>query len=254
MRQAYDDKVQLNTKHIEELIDIIEEDRLSLYKEVLAGNYDIRKGDEWKEDLTNRRMTVKNIEVFEKVVPIFISLSKQYNCEQIREIFEYCRQSGGTFNFAAIKRIRTLVNIIYNDKNQRLDLPIKEFMQESYEFSDYKTCKRRELEDFIRNFAIRYAQKSSTREILIDRSILTIQDLIEKFKTIFKCLVNVSRPTKEGTINMERIELLWKERDKFNNDYNQHIYAIEEFLGVMQPTNEEIDMISTYPQIDIENL
>jgi hypothetical protein len=56
MRQAYDERVQLNTKHIEELMDIITEDRLGLYKEVLAGKYDIRKGDEWKDDLTNHRM------------------------------------------------------------------------------------------------------------------------------------------------------------------------------------------------------
>lgn len=240
MRQAYDEKVQLNTRHIEELMDIITEDRLGLYKDVLAGKYDIRKGDEWRDDLTNHRMIVKNIEVFEKVVPIFASLSKQYNCEQICEIFEFCRHSGGAFNFAAIKRIRTLVNILYNDKNQRLDLPIKDFMKEAYEFSDYKTCKKRELEDFIRNFTIRYAQKASTREILIERSILTIQDLLDKFKTIFKCLVNVSRPSKDGTINMERVELLWKERDKEDNDYNNHMYVIEEFLGIVQPETEEI--------------
>ena len=187
MRQAYDDKVVMNTRHIEELMEIITEDRLGLYKDVLAGKYDIRKGDEWKEDLTNHRLIVKNIEVFEKVVPIFTSLSKQYTCDQICEIFEFCRHKGGSFNFAAIKRIRTLVNILYNDKNERLDLPIKEFMQASYEFSDYKTVKKRELDNFIRNFAVRYAQKASTREILIERSILTIQSLIEKFDTIFKC-------------------------------------------------------------------
>ena len=187
---------------------------------ISSGKYDIRKGDEWREDLTNHRLIVKNIEVFEKVVPIFTSLSKQYTCDQICEIFEFCRHKGGSFNFAAIKRIRTLVNILYNDKNERLDLPIKEFMQASYEFSDYKTVKKRELDNFIRNFAVRYAQKASTREILIERSILTIQSLIEKFDTIFKCLVKVSRPTKDGTITMDRIELLWQERNNETNNPN----------------------------------
>ena len=80
----------LNTQHIEELLEIIEEDRLALYKDVLAGKYDIRKGDEWKDDLTNHRLIVKNIEVFEKVVPIFLSLTKQYNVAQVREIFVFC--------------------------------------------------------------------------------------------------------------------------------------------------------------------
>lgn len=238
-RQAYDDRVAMNTKHIEELMEIITEDRLNLYKEVLAGKYDIRKGEEWKDDLTNHRMIVKNIEVFEKVIPIFVSLSKQYKVEQICEIFDFCRHSGGAFNFAAIKRIRTLVNILYNDKNDRLDLPIREFMNESYEFSDYKTAKKKELDNFIRNFAIRYAQKASTREILIDRAIVTIDSLIEKFTAIFKCLVNVSRPTKDGTISMERVELLWKERENRYDDPNKKIFMIDDFLGMLEDACKE---------------
>ena len=233
MRAAYDDRVALNTQHIEELLEIIEEDRLALYKDVLAGKYDIRKGDEWKDDLTNHRLIVKNIEVFEKVVPIFLSLTKQYNVAQVREIFEYCRQKSGTFNFAAIKRIRTLVNILYNEKRERLDLPIKEFMEEAYEFSDYKKCKKMELESFIKNFAVRYAIKASTNQILIDRSILTINDLVDKFMTIFKCLVKVSRPTKDGTITMDRIELLWKEKTDYENAHNEKFYIINEFLNMI---------------------
>ena len=234
MRAAYDERVVLNTRHIEELIEIIEEDRLSLYKEVLGGQYEIRKGDEWKDDLTNRRLIVKNIEVFEKVVPIFISLTKQYNVEQVREIFEFCRQKSGSFNFAAIKRIRTLVNILYNDKNNRLDIPIKEFMQEAYEFSEYRQCKKVELNSFIRNFAIRFANNASTREILIERSILTINDLIDKFMTIFKCLVKVSRPAKDGTIKMERVDLLWKEReDYYSNQTAENVYILNEFLNLI---------------------
>lgn len=249
MRAAYDERVALNTQHIEELIDIIEEDRLALYKEVLAGKYDIKKGDEWKDDLTNHRLIVKNIEVFEKVVPIFISLTKQYNVEQVREIFEYCRQKSGSFNFAAIKRIRTLVNILYNDKNKRLDLPIKEFMVEAYEFSDYKQCKKVELESFVRNFAIRFANKASTREILIERSILTITDLIDKFMTIFKCLVKVSRPAKDGTVKMERVELLWKEKEDYSQAHTEKFYIIYEFLDMLGD-NCEIENIEELEEID----
>lgn len=249
MRAAYDERVALNTQHIEELIDIIEEDRLTLYKEVLAGKYDIKKGDEWKDDLTNHRLIVKNIEVFEKVVPIFISLTKQYNVEQVREIFEYCRQKSGSFNFAAIKRIRTLVNILYNDKNQRLDLPIKEFMEEAYEFSDYKQCKKAELESFIRNFSIRFANNASTREILIERSILTITDLIDKFMTIFKCLVKVSRPSRDGTIKMERVELLWKEKEDYSQAHTEKLYIINEFLDMIDG-NCTIEKIDDLEEID----
>jgi hypothetical protein len=233
MKAAYDERVLLNTKHIEELLDRIEEDRLPLYREVLSGSIDIRKSDEWKEDLTNKTMYVKNIEVFEKVVPIFLSLTKQYEVPEIRDIFEFCRRKGGSYNFAAIKRIRTLVNILYNDRNERLDLPIKEFMKASYEFSDVEIRNKRELDKFIRDFAIKYANNASTREILIERSILTINDLIDKFNTIFKCLVNVSRPSKDGTIKLERVELLWKEKEFYNQDQSDKVFIINEFLGML---------------------
>ena len=232
MRQAYDDRAALNTTHIEELMDIISEDRLPTYRSVLAGKIDIRKGDTWKDDLTNNLMIVKNIEVFEKVVPIFLSLSKQYEVPQIRQIFEHCRNSGGSFNFAAIKRIRTLVNILYNDKHERLDLPIKEFMKEAYEFSDFGTCKQQELNDFIKNFAVRYAHKESTKQVFIERSMLTVKELIDKFTTIFKCLVDVSRPTKNKTVTMTRVELLWPEREHYiGEDLNNKLFILDEFLN-----------------------
>ena len=248
MRQAYDERVALNTTHIEELMDLIQENTLGKYKDVLAGMYDIRKGDEWKDDLTNHRLIVKNIEVFEKVVPIFVSLSKQYAMDQIREIFEFCRNKNGSFNFAAIKRIRTLVNIIYNDKNQRLDLPIKEFMNESYEFSEYKRVRKLELDEFIRNFALRYAIRSSTHTILIEKSIDAMNLLIEKFTTIFKCLVNVSRPSKDGSITMERVELLWKERSVEEDGTVSQVYAIDEFLNLVDP-----EIYTVEPESDEED-
>ena len=46
--------------------------------------------------MTNEKMIVKNIEVFEKVVPLFVSMSKQYTTDTIKEIFESCRRKNGT--------------------------------------------------------------------------------------------------------------------------------------------------------------
>lgn len=228
---AYDEQLELNTRHIEELLELISEDRLNLYKEVLNGKFEIRKCEEWKENITKRKMYVKNIEVFEKVVPICLSFSKQYDINTIRSIFEYCRNKNNTFNFSAIGRIRTLTNILYNEKNEKLDLPIYEFMKESYEFSDLGTVHKSEIKNFIRNFTIRYAQSESTREILILRSLTTINELMEKFEKIFKCLINVSRPRKDGKVDMERVEILWKE--KTYGDSNEHIYLLEEFFNFM---------------------
>ena len=83
VKLAYDEQLELNTKHVEELLDLITEERLNIYKEAMNGKFEIRKADEWREDLTKMKMYVKNIEVFEKVVPICISLSKQYDMDSI---------------------------------------------------------------------------------------------------------------------------------------------------------------------------
>ena len=230
---AYDEQLTLNTTHIEELMDIITEDRLNIYKEVLRGKYDIKKGNEWKEDVGANKMTVKNVEVFEKVVPIFISLSKQYEMDKIKEIFNYCRNKNGTFNFAAINRIRTLVNMIYNDKNERLDLPIKEFMIESYNFSDLGVTTVSEFKSFILGFAMKYMTRASKGDVQITRSVKTMEDAQEKFEHIFKCLVKCSRPNRQNKFTMERVELLWPERTTLNESISDMIDGsfINDFLN-----------------------
>jgi hypothetical protein len=220
---AYDEQLTLNTTHVEELMSIITEDRLNIYKEVLRGKFDIKKGSEWKEDLSSNKMIVKNIEVFEKVVPIFISLSKQYEMSQIKEIFEYCRNKNGTFNFAAIGRIRTLVNMVYNDKNERLDLPIKEFMVDSYNFSDRGETTKNEFMNFIRNFTLKYANRASTDVIKINVAVMTMDDMAKKFEQIFKCLVKCGRVNRQGKFTMQRIDLLWPERSSFDETIEEMV-------------------------------
>lgn len=229
VKLAHDEQLQLNTQHINELLDIITEDRLNLYKDVLSGKFDIRKGTEWKEDLLNNKMIVKNIEVFEKVIPIFISMSKYYPVDSVKGIFEYCRNKNGTYNFAAINRIRLLINIIYNDKNHRLDIPIKDFMNAAYEFSDKKIVHKNEVQQFLIDFSKKYATHESTDEIIIDRAEMTMSTLKDTFEKIFKCLIKTTRPTKEGIVTMERVELLWQERD-YSQDVSNHIFILDEFL------------------------
>lgn len=229
VKLAHDEQLQLNTQRINELLDIITEDRLNLYKDVLSGKFDIRKGTEWKEDLLNNKMIVKNIEVFEKVIPIFISMSKYYPVDSVKGIFEYCRNKNGTYNFAAINRIRLLINIIYNDKNHRLDIPIKDFMNAAYEFSDKKIVHKNEVQQFLIDFSKKYATHESTDEIIIDRAEMTMSTLKDTFEKIFKCLIKTTRPTKEGMVTMERVELLWQERD-YSHDVSNHIFILDEFL------------------------
>ena len=232
VKLAYDDRLNLNTQHIEELMDLITEDRLTVYQDVLSGLFEIRKGEEWKEDLFKKTMTVKNIEVFEKVVPIFVSMSKQYRVEEIREIFNSCRNKNGSFNFAAIKRVRLLINLLYNDKNGRLDLPIQDFMNKVYDLCQHKTVKRTEVYAFLQSYSRAYAVKESQGEVKIYLAQLTMEKIQEAFTNMFKCLVKMSRPNKQGIVTLEKVELLWKEREDYDKlDDNEHSFLLAEFLG-----------------------
>ena len=251
IKLSRDEQLELNTRHCEELIDMMSDDRLALYKEVMRGAFEIKKGDKWKDDLNNHKMIVKNIEVFEKIVPLFLSLSKQYEIPEIKSIFEYCRNQNKTFNFAAIGRIRTLTNILYNDEIKRLDLPIKEFMESTYKLTEQKSIKKQEIDLFIKNFAIQYATKASSNIIHIGLAQITMKTIEDTLNKIFRCLVNCSRPNKKGMVEMHRVELLWKKREYYNSkDLNSSIFMLPEFLD----TNVDvIEINSNDDVIEVEN-
>jgi hypothetical protein len=243
VKLAYDDRLQLNTRHVEELMDMITEDRLTIYRDVLQGVYDIKKGEVWKEDLFKRTMTVKNIEVFEKVVPIFVSMSKQYTVEDIKDIFESCRNKNGSFNFAAIKRIKLLINLVYNNKKARLDIPIQDFMNKVYDFCQYETVKKVEITRFLREYSQAYATRESHGDIKIYLAQITMEKIQNTFTDIFKCLVKMSRPNKQGICTLEKVELLWKEREEYEKiDNNEHSFLLAEFLENQHVDYHEVHM------------
>lgn len=231
VKLAYDEKLELSTRHVEELLDMITEDRLTVYKDVLQGLYEIRKGDTWKEDLFKKTMIVKDVEVFEKVVPIFVSMSKQYNVEEVKEIFESCRNKNGSFNFAAIKRVKLLINILYSCKQGRLDIPIQDFMNRVYDFCQYETVKKTEIQRFLQDYSRSYAMKASKGDVQIIRANITMKTIQDTFTDIFNCLVKMSRPNKQGICTLQKIELLWKEREDYEKiENNEHSFLLAQFL------------------------
>lgn len=243
VKLAYDDRLTLSTKHVEELMDLITEDRLTVYRDVLQGMYEIRKGDEWKEDLLKKTMVVKDIEVFEKVVPIFVSMSKQYNVEEVKEIFDSCRNKNNSFNFSAIKRVKLLINLIYNNKNGRLDIPIQDFMNRVYDFCQYETVKKSEVVQFIQSYSRTYAMKASKGDVQIVKATLTMKTIQDIFTDIFNCLVKMSRPNKQGICKLEKVELLWKEREEYEKiDKNDHSFLLAQFLDNHDVEKSEIHM------------
>ena len=240
IKNARENEITINTTLTEELLNLITEDRLSLYREVLNGNLNIRKSNKWGEDLTNKVMYVKNVEIFEKVIPIFLSMSKQYEINDIKDIFNFCKNKNNTFNFSAIKRLRLLISIIYNDKQNRLDLPIKQFMDEVYKFIQIKNIKEIDIRNFIKQFAEKYANSVSTDQIFILKSEITMNMLYDKFEKIFNCLVTKTKSNNK--VKLQKVELLWKEKEYYNStNLNKNIYILEDFLESINPDVKEIE-------------
>lgn len=232
-----------NTAHVEELLDLITEDRLMLYKDVLAGSYEIRKGRSWSEDVINKKMVVKNIEMFEKVIPLFVSMSKMYDVCDIKEIFEHCRNKNLSFNFAAIRRIKLLSNIVYNNKQNRLDLPIKEFMDDTYKFVEkHAVCKKVEVLNFINKFVQDYAVKESKDDVNITLSPITIESMTTAMTNIFKCLVDISKPNKKKEVKLNKVDLLWTEKNEKRRKFQANSYVIDEFLDNIKVDFTDIEL------------
>ena len=211
-----------NTDDVYELINLITEDRLEVYRDAMRGRYDERKGKEWRFDEDAKIMWVKNVEVFEKVVPIFLSLTKIFELDDIRGIFEYCRKT--TYNFSAIKRIRTLANILYNDKRNRLDIRIKEYMKEIDRFvEEHKEAgvSKQQVESFIKSYAMVYARQESGGGVPVWMSSVAMEELQKSLTEVFKCLVDLGRVRKSNLMSISKCEMLWQEKTdsiyKFND-------------------------------------
>ena len=211
-----------NTDDVYELINLITEDRLEIYRDAMRGRYDERKGKEWKFDEDAKIMWVKNIEVFDKVVPIFLSLTKIFELDDIRGIFEYCKKN--TYNFSAIKRIRTLANILYNDKRNRLDIRIKEYMKEIDGFIEKHKevgVSKQQIESFIKSYAMVYARQESDDGVPVWMSSVAMEELQKSLTEVFKCLVDTGRVRKSNLMSISKCELLWQEKTdsiyKFND-------------------------------------
>ena len=69
-------------------------------------------------------------------------------------------------------------------------------------------------------------------------------ELVEKFEQIFKCLVKTSHPRKDGKVDMERIELLWQEKEYLTPDgMNEKIFMLNDFLNVVDSANIDVENI-----------
>ena len=191
------------------------------------------------------------MEIFEKVVPIFVSMSKYFDVDVIKDIFEYCQNSNGTYSFAAIRRVKLFCNMWYNSKMNRLDIPIKEFMENSYKFVDMwqlqnsGDCPVGEYKQYIADKTLEYARNDSTDEIIIEYSPLTMESYTKTLDEIFKCLISVSRPRgpkNARVLHMEPMEMMWVDKHEKYITFTDQVEYLSQFLDKMHVTETSMDV------------
>ena len=229
---------------VDELLEWISSDSLGgVCKDVMKGLYDIRKGDTWDEDSVNKKLIVKNVEIFEKVIPIVTSMNRYFDIDDIKSIFSYCQNSNGTYSFAAIKRVKLFMNMYFNNKLERLDLPIKKFMEDSYKLvqmyqeTNGGNCPVAEFRQFIADKTLEYARRDSTDTIIIEYSPLTMESYTKTLEEIFKCLIQVSRPRgprNARVVHLEPYEMMWKDKHEKYTSFMEQIEYLSEFLDRME--------------------
>lgn len=230
------------TQVTEELLDKITEDRLQIYRNVMDGMYEIKKGNDWKENEKTMTMTVKNAEVFEKVVPIFVSMSKTYSVATIKKMFEFCRDKHERYNFAELKRLRRLITILYNAKRDRLDIPINDFMHDVYNLCESSSkLTKLELNQFLIEHAKTYALNDSVGQLQILLSPLTMKTIEEHLSDIFDCLIEKS--SKKEYVTLKRKSILWKTKQEEEQDFIDNLaFSIEDFFNDLTTIENENDV------------
>ena len=226
-------KIADQTAIANELLDIITEDRIRIYKDAMEGRYEIKKGNVWNEDIHSMIMTVKDIEVFEKVVPTFISMSKNYSIKSIKGMFNYCVDKKGNYKWADLKRLKKLITIQYNAKRDRIDLPMAAYMNNIDKFiDDANERTANDINMFIAENAEKFAKEHSIGKIDITKSRLTMENIINHFTSLFDILIEKKKTKKKNSAyKLIKRQLLWKERDEeMIEDINEHRYAIEQFF------------------------
>lgn len=254
-------KYNYDTAQTLSLLAHINDANIDLYREVLKGNYDILRGDNYKQDRLNYDLYVEDIEIIEKNVPIITSLYRFYDCDIITDIFDYCiEKKTNKINYSKLDRIRRFVSIEHNRKKKRLDFPIMRFIKDAQEWATKNMIvEKSEIIDFLNEYACKYA--NSIKDIVVDdvKYLEMIRDFIGK---LFDVVV-IRGKSKKGKIPVTPFELLWSTKESLKDIYGNNItkeFFLQELVDNIKEEQEteeeeipELPMTSKYKLEDIKH-
>ena len=240
-----------------DFLDHVNDGNIDLYRELISGNYNIFKDDEYREMREDNNLYVKDIEIMERNVPIVLSLYKNYNIDTIKDIYKYCiDKKQNRINFSKLNRIRKFVSIEQSRRKRRLDFPILRFVKDAQKWADdIMKCTREEIDEWLKSYACKYA--NSVKDVVVeDKAYLEkIYDLI---CNLWKVIIDQSKP-KNGIITIRPFEMLWDTKQEINEIYQNNItkqFFLQELIEniKIEDGNKKEETLEEYESKLPENL
>lgn len=256
MKTARHQHYNEETAQVFKFLDHVTEDNIDLYRELLKGNYEIFKSDQYKDVRGDNNLYVESIEVLEKNTQIVLSLYRFYDCKTIRDIYEFCHdKKQNKINYAKLNRIRRLVSIEYNKQRNKIDFPIMRFLKDANDFAIANpVVTATQIAEWQADYAVRYANSIPD---LVKQDSRYLEKIFELSKDLWTVVIVQSKP-KGGKITIEPFELMWDRKDIPDNiygDLNTKEFLLQELMDNMKkPEEVEIGDFVAKPKVDLDDI
>ena len=241
LRQCRNYRYNYNTAETFNFLNHLDDGNIDIYKELLKGSYSIFKDDEYKIEREENNLYAKDIEILEKNIPIVIGLYKFYDCDTIKDIFEYCvEKKQNRINYTKLNRIRKFVQIESNRKRKRLDFPVLKFVKQSQDWARaHSKTTQEEINKYLADYAVGYA--NSIKNVVVeDKEYL--ETIFELTKDLWKIIVLQGKSNK-GEFGIVPFELLWEKKTDLTDVYGgselTKTFFIEELVDEMKDDFDE---------------
>lgn len=229
-----------NTIQTFKFLDTINDGNIEEYKEILRGNYDIFKSNKNMTEFGDQNLYVEDIEIVERNTPIVVGLYKFYDCETIKDIYQYCTETKqNRINFSKLNRIRKFVIIEGNRQKNRIDFPVMKFIKDAQNWAErnIKTTKA-DIEEFQKFWAAKYA---NTIPDVVVEDVRYLEKIYDLIKQLWDVVIIQDRP-KKGVISVRPFELLWERKTNLDNIYGTEktkLFFLEELIDNIKDDNTE---------------
>jgi hypothetical protein len=204
------------------------------------------KDEKYEVDRIENKLYTKSIEILEKNAPIVISLYKYYDCETIRDIYDFCTETkSNRINFSKLERIRQFANIQSAINKKRLDFPMLKYITEARKWAlanPYTT--KQDIDMFIATWSANYC--NMVEDVVVD-DIQYLESIRDNMQQLWPVIIVQGRPRK-NIIPIKPFELLWQTKLQLNNIYGDmktQTFFLEQLLGeaIEEETEETVEEV-----------